>query len=371
MRALLPARLLLSLCLLAAMSGCALFRPADHFESRPVAFEALDGWSDDYHSQALATFLSACPSLIKGTRGATGGSGIRVDAGLWQSLCADAMSVPRDNNLAARAFFERRFAPYRISNNNKETGLFTGYYVPTLYGSLTRKKAYAYPLYRMPPEVKNGSPYLSHADIAGGALAGRGLELLWVDDPVMLFFTQVQGSGRVRLDNGMQMLVGYAGKNNHPYVSLGKIMGDEGLLPKDGINFYTIRRWLYDHPERAFELMQRNPSYVFFKRLDQPGAVGAIGSVLVPQRSLAVDNRYIPYGLPLFLETDLPALPQQPAQRFHRLMLAQDTGGAIRGPVRGDVFFGEGSQAEYFAGNMKGRGVYTLLVPNESTDQMH
>lgn len=362
---------IISVCALLAVSGCSFFKPADHFESRAVAFETLAHWQDDNHAQALDAFIASCPALQSKSRSGTSGSGIQVEPSLWQSLCADAMRVPSGNNLMAREFFERRFIPYRIANNGKENGLFTGYYVPTLYGSAQPKGQYVYPIYQAPAELKTKKPYFTHADIAGGALKGRGLELVWVDDPVMLFFLQIQGSGRVRFADGREMLIGYAGQNGHAYASLGKIMGDEGLLPKDQINFYTIRQWLYDHPERAFELMQRNPSYVFFKRLDKTGVVGAVGAVLTKQRSLAVDNRYIPYGLPLFLETELPALPDASPTLFHRLVIAQDTGGAIKGPVRGDIFFGEGSESEYLAGYMKGRGVYSLLVPKEMTDQMH
>ena len=353
-----------------SLTGCAFFKPADHFESRPIAFESLSDWASENHAQALETFIATCPYLIKKQRSESTGSGLKVPVSVWSSLCDDAMHVTRGSNNDARAFFERRFMPYRISNHGKETGLFTGYYVPTLYGSLKHKTNYPYPLYQAPPELAKNKPYYSHADIDHGALEHRGLELLWVDDPVMVFFLQVQGSGRVRLGNGDEMLVGYAGQNGHAYTSLGKVMGDEGLIPKDQINFYTIRQWLYEHPDRAFEMMQRNPSYVFFKRLDTSGAVGAAGAVLTKQRSLAVDNHYIPYGLPLFMETELPALPEATPTPFHRLLIAQDTGGAIRGPVRGDIFFGEGSEAEYFAGYMKGHGVYSLLVPREISDQL-
>lgn len=148
-------------------------------------------------------------------------------------------------------------------------------------------------------------------------------------------------------------------------------MGEENILPKDQINFFTIRQWLYDHPAEAIKLMQRNPSYVFFKILDREGAIGSVGAVLTPWRSMAVDNRFIPYGLPIYLETELPAMPGAGvATPFKRVMVAQDTGGAIRGPVRGDIFFGTGSSAEYMAGYMKGRGVYNLLVPKESAHQL-
>ena len=355
---------LLVLPLLLLSSGCALFKQADHYGSRPVTYQELRAWPEERHAQALETFKASCVKMQERSTMRSSGSGLSVPQDVWTSLCREAMAVPSGNDVQARQFFERRFIPYRVNNNGREEGLFTGYYEPVLYGSLKKKGDYIYPLYMKPPELAKRS-YYTHAEINHGALNGRHLELVWVDDPVMRFFLQIQGSGVVKFENGKSMRVGYAGQNNQSYVSLGKVMGDEGVLPKDGINFFTLRQWLYDHPQRAFEMMERNPSYVFFKRLDQPGAVGAVGSVLVPKRSLAVDNNYIPYGLPLYLETDLPVLNSPSSTPFNRIMIAQDTGGAIRGPVRGDVFFGPGEEAEYLAGYMKGHGVYSLLVPRE------
>ena len=229
-------------------------------------------------------------------------------------------------------FFEQHFTPFRITNNGKEQGLFTGYYEPVLYGSLKKQGRYVYPLYMVPPELATHKPYYTQSEINHGALAHRGLELVWVDDPVMRFFLQIQGSGRVRLEGGKEMLVGYAGQNGHAYVSLGKIMGDEGLMDKDQINFFTLRQWLYDHPDQAMEMMERNPSYVFFKELDLSGVVGAAGAVLMPERSLAVDSKYIPYGLPLFMETELPRI----AKRFHYFGVSphRDCAGYGRGDTR-------------------------------------
>ena len=367
-------RFFLWLPLLLALSACSLFQETDHFGSRPLTFDQLSGWPNDNHAQALETFKASCPILAKHSGNRSSGSGLKVPKDVWQSLCVDAFAVPPGNMGLAREFFERRFVPYRITNNGRERGLFTGYYEPVLYGSLHKHGKYIYPLYKRPPDLKDKRSYYTHEEIDHGALAGRRLELVWVDDPVMIFFLQIQGSGLVHLDNGRSMLVGYAGQNNQPYESLGKIMGDEGYLPKDDINFFTIRKWLYDHPSQRFALMQRNPSYVFFKELEQEGPVGAVGAVVTPERTLAVDNKYIPYGLPLFMETELP--PQYateigaPPTPFHRTMIAQDTGGAIRGPVRADIFFGTGNRAEYLAGYMKGHGVYSLLVPKEIISQL-
>ncbi len=346
------------------LSACA--GGGDHFESRPVSFAELKGWAQDDHQQALESFKNSCPILARKSRPETSGSDINIRSTIWQSLCDEAQNITTAP--MAKDFFERRFTPYRIANNGKETGLFTGYYEPVLYGSLTKKGDYKYPLYAAPAELASSKPYSTRAEIDGGALKGRGLELVWVDDPVMIFFMQIQGSGRVRLAGGRELRLGYADQNGQAYVSLGKIMGDEGYLSKDEVNFFTIRQWLYRNPAKAFELMQRNPSFVFFKIIDKPQVVGSIGAPLTPQRSIAIDPAYIPYGLPVFMESDLPSRSGNVS--FRRLLIAQDTGGAIRSPVRADIFFGAGDEAEYLAGYMKNRGVYSLLVPKEIVSQM-
>lgn len=352
--------------LLLLVSACAGGSPPDHFEARPVKFTELSGWEYEDHVAALEAFKNSCPILATKSRAATSESGIDINSNLWGSLCNDANQ--QINSVQARDFFERRFVPYRIANNGKEQGLFTGYYEPVLYGSLRKTGDFKYPLYYAPPELKNQKPYYSRAEIERGAIAKRGLEIVWVDDPVMLFFMQIQGSGRVRLHGGQELRLGYSDQNGQAYVSLGKIMGDEGYLPKDGINFFTIRQWLYEHPSQAITLMQRNPSYVFFKIIDKPVVVGAIGAPLTPKRSIAIDNKYIPYGLPVYMETELPG--NYGPSSFRRLMVAQDTGGAIRSPVRADIFFGAGDEAEYLAGYMKNQGIYSLLVPKEITSQL-
>lgn len=352
--------------LLLGLAGCAIGKK-DHFEARPLKFTELAGWENEDFTAALDSFKNSCSILARKSRPTTNESDISINSTLWNSLCTEAQSVT--TNIGAKDFFEQRFVPYRIANNKREQGLFTGYYEPVLYGSLHKKGDYKYPLYAAPPELADSKPYYSREEIENGALANRKLELLWVDDPVMLFFMQIQGSGRVRLKDGRELRVGYADQNGQPYVSLGKIMGDEGYLSKDNVNFFTIRQWMYEHPKQAIELMQRNPSYVFFKIINKPIVVGAIGAPLTPKRSIAIDSSYIPYGLPLYMETELPS-KNGGTTLFHRIMIAQDTGGAIRSPVRADIFFGTGDEAEYLAGYMKNKGVYSLLVPKEITSQM-
>lgn len=355
-------RFLSLLCLL-ALAAC-----GDRFDARKLSYGELKGWQQDSHQEALQSFVRSCDTLARKPRPATSGSDLALTAAQWDSLCREA-KWSTANPEQARFFFENRFTPFRIANRGKEEGLFTGYYEPVLYGSYKRKGDFQYPVYAVPPELKDSKPYFTHAEINAGALAGRRLELFWVDDPVMLFFTQIQGSGRVRMTDGKELYLGYGDGNGQPYKSLGKIMGDEGLLPKDQINFFSIRDWMYRHPGQAIALMERNPSYIFFKIRSEP-AVGAVGVPLIPRRAIAIDPRYIPYGLPVFMETALPGINGAPQTEFRRLMVAQDTGGAIRGPVRADIFFGPGDEAEYLAGYMKNRGVYSLLVPNEIADRL-
>lgn len=353
-------RVATALALLLFTAGCGLLMRPDHFEAREVTFADLAGWDRDDHAEALVAFNQSCPILARKPRPQTTGSHIEIPAGTWSRLCEKATQ-----SRSARAFFEENFTPFRISNNGKEQGLFTGYYEPLLYGSLTKRDDFIYPVYGAPPGLKNKKPYLSRAEIDRGALVGKKLEIVWVDDPVMLFFMHIQGSGRIRLTGGHEFIAAYADQNGQPYTTLGKTMMEEGLLDKGNINFFTIRQWLYDNKDRAFEMMQKNPSYVFFKRQDNLNVVGSIAAPLTPKRSLAVDSSYIPYGLPLYLETTLPDLPGVPSHPFERIMVAQDTGGAIKKPVRGDVFFGHGQEAEYLAGFMKQQGRYSLLVPND------
>lgn len=351
-------RFLLSPVLLLFVTGCALFVKPDHFESRPISFAELNGWESDDHAEALVAFNRSCPVLARSPRPETTGSNIVVSAATWKRLCQKALQAT-----SAKLFFEDNFTPLLISNNGSERGLFTGYYEPLLYGSLVKHGDFVYPVYGPPPGLAKKKPYLTRKQIDEGALVGKGLEIAWVDDPVMLFFMQIQGSGRIRLVGGHEFIAAYADQNGHPYATLGKLMVEQKLLEKDKVNFFTIRQWLYDHKEQAVTMMQQNPSYVFFKKQESLEVVGAIAAPLTAKRSLAVDNKYIPYGLPLYLETTLPDLPGVPSHPFQRLMIAQDTGGAIRKPVRGDVFFGHGQEAEYLAGFMKQQGRYALLVP--------
>jgi membrane-bound lytic murein transglycosylase A len=350
------------LALTLAAGGCALFAPPPpKLTLTRATYAELPDWPLDDHASALAAFKTSCDAILKRQPRESVGAGLlAAPAARWQETCTQAMAVSAAD---ARPFFERAFTPYHAENRGDRQGLFTGYYEPLLHGSRTRHGPYRHAVYAPPPELA-ADPYLTRAQIEDGALRHRRLELAYVDDPIALFFLHIQGSGRIALDDGSTMLVGYAGKNNQPYVTLGKVMRDEGLLEKDNVSMFSIRDWLLRHPDRACAMMNRNPSYVFFKELSGGEVRGAQGVELTPQRSLAVDARFLPYGLPVYLQTDLPMTALTPAHRFNQLMIAQDTGGAIRGPVRGDIFFGPGPEAEALAGLMKSKGRYTLLIPN-------
>jgi membrane-bound lytic murein transglycosylase A len=288
---------------------------------------------------------------------------------------------------AARAFFESEFRPFAATNPGEAAGLFTGYYEPTLYGSRRRHGRFTVPLFARPPElvtvdlgrfrpdwkgrriagrVVAGAlePYPDRAAIAAGALAGRRLEIVWVDDPVDAFFLEIQGSGRVELAEGGAIRLGFAAQNGHPYTPIGRELVARGALRKDEVSLQSIRRWLADHPHAAPEVMAKNASYVFFERGEGEGPVGTEGVVLTPGRSLAVDTAFLPLGLPLWLAGTVPSpAAAAPDRALRRLLVAQDTGGAIRGPVRGDVFWGHGEEAAAVAGRMKNPGRLWALLP--------
>ena len=346
-----------------------------------TSFPSLAGWQDDRQSQALQAFQTSCTVFMKKQDDATVGQGaLASEAREWKTLCAEAALVPPGDDRAARVFFEQHFTPYEAANNGRREGLFTGYYEPMLNGSLTLHDRYRVPVYRTPPDLVKGSDAVSRQRIDEGSLANQGLEIAWVDDAVDLFFLQIQGSGRLKLDDGREMRLAYSGQNGHEYVAIGKLLKERGLLPPEKISMASIKGWLRDHPNEAQALMWENPSYVFFSLNESDpgpdssntGPKGAQGVPLTTERSFAVDKRYIPYGMPIYVETTLPSFDanRPEGERFQQLMVAQDTGGAIKGPVRGDVFFGHGVRAETLAGYMKQKGQWNVLVPNSLAQRL-
>ena len=374
-------RVLAPVLLAGALAACTAPKPAaDKLNLTRATFGDLPGWTRDDPSAALPALLKSCSVLLKAPDDqAVGIAGLVAD---WRGPCADAAQAPPGDPSAARALFERDFVPFRAANNDQTDGLFTGYYEAELHGSLTPDDHFKVPLYRRPNDlvsvdlgqfrpslkgeriagkVSNGKlvPYATRSEIEAGALAGHGLELAWVDDPVDAFFLAVQGSGRVILPDGQVMRVGYDGENGQPYVTIGRVLASQGV-PADQITMPFLRRWIADHGPDGTALMDKNPSYIFFRQLKGDGPMGAQGVALTPGRSAAVDRGFVPLGLPFWVDTSDPV---EPSGRLQRLFVAQDVGGAIRGPVRADLFFGYGPEAANHAGLMKGKGSSWLLLP--------
>ncbi len=273
-----------------------------------------------------------------------------------------------------------------VAGPDGSDGLFTGYYEPELRGSRKRTAAYTVPLYRQPPDLVKVEtegetqvgrmvdgrlrPYHTRKAIDGGVLAGQGLELLWLADPIDAFFLQAQGSGRVRLSDGGSLRVGYAASNGLPPTIIGRVLVERGELTKEAATMQTVRQWLRDRPAEATALMQMNARYIFFREIPGDGPLGALGVALTPGRSLAVDPKRLPLGAPLWLDTTYPTGTPEAGQPLRRLVVAQDTGGAIKGAVRGDLYWGSGEDALRYAGPMKQRGRYYLLLPKTVAERM-
>jgi membrane-bound lytic murein transglycosylase A len=367
----------------------------DRLVLRPAVFSDLPGWGEDALEEALAAFRRSCARIAVLPAGeALGEAGLAGRATEWQEVCAAAIRVPGRDRRAARAFFERAFLPVAASNHRERSGLFTGYYEPTLHGSRKRGGRYTVPLYRRPPElvtvdlglfrdewkgrriageISRGAlvPYPDRAAIRAGALAGRGLELAWVNDPIDAFFLEIQGSGRIELAEGGAMRVGYAAQNGQPYFAVGRDLVERGALKPEEVSLQSIRAWLLAHPGEAPQVMARNRSYVFFEEQRGEGPLGAERVILTPGRSLAVDLQYLPLGIPVWLDGRAPAAREgAPDRPLRRLLVAQDTGGAIRGPVRGDVFWGHGEEAAAVAGRMKHPGRIWLLLPRSAAARL-
>ncbi|MFY8095545.1 MAG: murein transglycosylase A [Niveispirillum sp.] len=366
-------------------------KPAARLTLRPASFADLPGWSVDRTADALPALLKSCDRLVRQpVDRALGPDGLMGRIGDWTGPCATIAKLPAGDHVALRRAVESLFQPWAAGDNGTAEGLFTGYYESALRGSFKRQGKYQTPLFKRPsdlvmvdlgefrPNLKGEriagrvvdgqlKPYADRRAIESGALNGKGLELLYVDDPVDAFFLQIQGSGRVTLPDGSQIRIGYDGQNGHPYFAIGRELVARGALAKEDVSMQSIRAWLEANPSKAADVMNTNPSFVFFRRLEGEGPLGAQGVALTPGRSLAVDRTFIAYGVPVWLDAEDPV---QAKTRFRRLMVAQDTGGAIRGPVRGDVFWGHGAEAEQRAGLMKSSGRYWLLLPKGVTPPM-
>lgn len=337
-----------------------------------AAWIDLPGWRDDTLSEAWSAFIASCGPLAGRLA--------------WREACAAAARMPTPGSEAVRQFFERHFKPWQVlSGDGVEEGLITGYYEPLLRGSRTPSARYRYPLYGAPedlitvdlgdtyPEIKGLRlrgrlegrrivPYYERSHIESASAPLRGKEFVWVDDAIDLFFLHIQGSGRIQLENGETLRVGYADQNGYPYRSIGRLLVERGELTLEQASMQGIKAWARERPEQLKQLLNNNPSYVFFRELNASGSgpPGSLGVPLTPNRSIAVDTRYVPLGAPVYMSTTWP----NTARPLNRLMLAQDTGSAIRGAVRADFFWGYGEAAAREAGRMKQRLRMWILLPN-------
>jgi len=364
---------------------------ADRVVLTPASYGDLPGWSADHHAEALPAFRRSCerfqtlaPDRLLGPKTPGGTVGDVLPA------CGAALALADGDDAAARQFFESWFRPYLVANNDAPEGLFTGYYEIELRGALKADDTFNVPVYRKPEDqvvvdlgefnpalagqslvgrVENGRlrPYYARGAIQDGALAGRGLELVWLDDPLDAFMLHVQGSGRVRLRDGRTTRIGYAGHNGHAYRSIGQELIRRGALQPNEASWQGIRQWMERNPDAAADLLAVNRRYIFFDEIRGDGPIGAEGVALTAGRSLAVDTRFLPLGLPMWLDTLQPGPADEP---LRRLVVAQDTGAAIKGPVRGDFFWGTGDAALEQAGRMKHRGRYYLLLPRRLADRL-
>ena len=328
---------------------------------RPVAWKALKGWKNDNHSEAIAAFLASC--------------GVMEER--LQEVCGEAKLIESGDDTSARIFFETYFQPYEvIGDGEKVEGLVTGYYLPLLKGSRKQTARYKYPIYKKPSDMviidlnafglgrksvrgrvsSDGKviPYYDRAAIDQQPQLLKGSELFWVDDPIKLFFMHIQGSGLVQTPDGNIHQLSYASQNGHPYYPIGAYLIENDQIPKAKISMHTIREWLLKNPKQMWSVLHKNPSYIFFEESDiKQGTRGTQGVALTDRRSIAVDPSFISLGTPVFIS----------AEEIKKLTIAQDTGGAIKGAVRADFFWGQGSDAETNAGNMKTNGRLFILLP--------
>jgi len=353
----------------------------------PVPWVDIAGWSEDDHLQAYKAFRLSCRPISAQQTPPADPKALGISL---RDPCRAAKASNISDGAKARAFFEEHFLPLRISRLGEDEGFVTGYYEPVIDGSRTQTDVYTVPVYRRPSNLfvrgfkqsavslpnkgqvfrKIGRrklvPYYDRAEIEDGAIAGRGLEICWLKDQTDLLFTQIQGSARVRLEDGSTIRINYDAHNGYPYTPVGRILIDRGIIPKEQMSMQKIREWMDQNPDGAKELRRQNRSYVFFREVqlsDKDEAVGAQGVPLTPGRSIAVDKALHVYGTPFFIEGELPIESEQSKTPFRRLMIAQDTGSAITGPARADLYFGAGSDAGRVSGRLRHNMRFVILVP--------
>lgn len=357
---------------------------------RRVPFAQLPGWQTTKLNHSLRTFQTSCRAFLKQEpEQVVGTEAITLQAKDWHSVCEAALKINPELSEAVQHFFEKWFVPVEFYHNKaQDKGLFTGYYMPSIKGSYTKTKEYSVPIYEVPsdlltidlglfvPHMKNRKlvgrlvgnqvvPYYTRAQINHGAIKKTAKVLLWIHSPIDRLFLEIQGSGVIEFEDKSQIVIGYDGQNGAPYTAIAGVLIKKGVMTKDTASMQAIKRYLEENPQELNPVINQNKSFVFFRKLNIPAALGSQGVALTPGYSLAIDKQWIPMGTPLWLNTTRPASDNPNVNKpLHRLMIAQDTGGAIKGRVRGDVFWGEGEKATLIAGHMKNRGHYWLLLPH-------
>lgn len=368
------------------LSACMPGAPSGNMDIRKVDFAQLGQWSQEQHQPLLEMVRTECRRLTQLPPEVALGGAHSLPYGRqasdWAGACRALPSKEQVTEEGARSYFETWFQPYAV----QEKAFYTGYYEPQVEASLRRGGPYQVPLYRSPPDLRHGrtstgriafghwvnsvfQPYDDRAAINAGVLNGRGLEIAWLKSPVDVFFLQLQGAGRLQLPNGKMIRVAYDGRNGQPYYPIGRALMERGAIRADDVSAETVRDWLLAHPQEMQSVMEKNPNYVFFRKVERSpfeGPGGALGIPLTPQRSLAIDRALVPYAAPVWVETSVRDRQGQMVP-WERLTFAQDVGTNIRGAGRGDIFTGWGAEAEEMAGTLKSPGRMVLFLPKPSS----
>lgn len=362
---------------------------------RQVSFSQLPGWDTAELKKSLLTFQTSCRAFIKqNPERVVGTEKIELQAKDWQPACHAALKINPVDEKLAKLFFQKWFVPVEFYDYKPMKGLFTGYYLPLVKGSYTKSEEFSVPIYEAPsnlvsvdlslfsPDFKNRKiagrvvgnklvPYYTREQINKGAINDKARVLLWIHSPIDRLFLEIQGSGIVELEDGKRVYIGYDGQNGAPYTAIAGVLIKRGLMTKHNASMQAIKRYLLAHPNEMDEVINQNKSFIFFRKLTLDAALGSQGVALTPGYSLAIDKAWVPMGAPLWLSTTRPDSKNPKNNKpMQRLMIAQDTGGAIRGKVRSDVFWGGGDRATLIAGHMKNEGHYWLLLPRHAISRL-
>lgn len=382
---------LLSVAIILAISLTWFFWPAKKISLQTTSFSALEGWENTDLLNSFNAFTISCRAFTKqNPEKSVGSEYIDLQVKDWLPACKVAATVNSHDQKQVKVFFEEHFVPVAFHDKKPVEGLFTGYYLPLLKGSLKKTPEFQIPLYGAPENLitvdlglfdpflkhhrkikgrlagKSLVPYYTRKEIKAGAINKQAPVIAWINNDVDRQFLEIEGSGIVELEDGSQLHIGYANENGAPYTSIASILIKMGVMTRDNASMQRIRTYFKKHPEKVEQVLNQNKSFVFFHILKEKSALGTQGVPLTPGYSLAVDRKWIPLGAPIWLSTTTPSKNHAEQASFKRLMVAQDTGGAIKGAVRGDVYWGGGEDATYVAGHMKNRGYYWLLLPRHT-----